>query len=439
MPSHRPPSPARSADLDREAAIVDLHREIVHFAGDLERFQIGAVNLSVGGVELSSAEDRRAALMKARAGELDALEAEVTAYVQEAGKPNRKFRKMAPKAMQRLASSFVGRPVLKNHDSWDVASRAGTITESKLVRTELEGGGVRYEIKQKFSIVKPWAQEGLLDGTLDALSISWLATDLIKCSFHETEIFTKCYCWPGDRLELGGGKPEHTVEWTYDGAEGTETSFVNVPAVVEASVDRVRALALSLDSSTLAGILGGARGPIPVPEKETMDPKLLAALGLPLTATAEEAAAKAAALAGTTDELTLARTKLATFEAAETTRKAAEVAEKLAADTKRVDVAIADLAAKGKIIPGGEGETALRNIAKRDMSSFEAQVADFSKAPSVTPVGRAAAGAAPVVSNVDDALAANPTLKGYLQAAGITKDQFEKFGMARLHETQTPA
>lgn len=425
---------AHPPTADRDRIIAELAREVARFDACAERF--GVVTLRAGGAELDAGEPRASALTRARAGELMELEVDVVAYVQMPGAPNRKHRRMAPKAMQKLASSFVGRPVLRDHAHDQVDARAGTIIASTLEREELADGGTRYTIRQTFSLVKQWAIVGVLDGTLDATSISWFATEPVKCSVHETEIFTDCYCFPGDRLEAKGGG-ETVVEWVYGGADGLETSFVNVPAVVETQVDRVRELALSLDSAGLAGILDTKK------ERTTMDPRLAAVLMLAATASIDDAIGAATRLnaerAQARDELAIAREKLATFEAADQARAEVERKKKIEADKLHIDEAIADLTAKGKLIPGGESETALRSIGARDLASFDAQVADYHKAPPVTPVGRGALPPAPPVTGADDALAANPTVKEYMKAAGITKEQFEKFGLPRLREIQTPA
>lgn len=402
-----------------------LRQQLAHLTFHTDGLaDVGAIRLFVDGVELR-AEQRADILASANRGEVAQLEVEVTAYVQKPKERNRKGVRVAPRQMGRFAASFVGLPVLRDHDHGSVDARAGTITESKVERVETPDG-TEYRIRQRAKLVKQWAIVGVLDGTLDRLSVSFGRTGDVLCSIHNTPIFQKCYCFPLDSDDKG-----RVVEWVYDGAEGRETSFVNVPAVVWTSVDSVKQLAEGLDLGAHLSMLGVKT---PTSKERKMD-KLIALLGLSATATETEIAAAVEKLKADTAALT----ERATISADQLKQAQAEVAVLSAklgtveAESKKahVDGAIANLISTGKLKPGSPSEAALRSMAARDLASFDAQVADLAAGPSVTPIGNPPVPPAPKnLSTVDEVLEANPHLKGWLKKAGITKEQFATHGLA---------
>jgi hypothetical protein len=434
------------------ARMTELRKQLstLHFSSD-GHAAVDEMSLFLGGVELR-AEDRGKVLARAIAGEITSLDVKVTSYVQRPKTPNRKFVRVRPGAMGRMARSFEGMPALVNHDHADVASRGGTIVASELERRDT-ADGTEYAVRQTWRLVKQWAIVGVLDGTLDRMSVSFMrdGTAPVVCSVHETPIFEKCYCWPGSLDDKG-----NPVEWIYTEAVGLEGSFVNVPAVAWTSVDSVKELAKGLDTASLTGILGLDVAPShPYPEK-TMDPRILAALALAVSCSVEDALAAIAKLFGDvaqkSDELTIAQGQLATAREAgkivppmliHVVNESIKPKVKLAANAsfddvissineKKVEESIAGLAAKGKLTLGGESEKALRSMSGRSMEQFDAQVADMLKSPSVTPAGAPAIPPGPAPSNVDEALSTSPEVRAYMKSAGITKEQFEKYGMPRL-------
>src|SRR5687768_3093478 len=113
-------------------------------------------------------------LEQLRAGKyLQPLIAEIVAFRQADGERNWNHVRFTPAALARLAASFNGRPLLRDHDQFDVRSIAGRVLETTL-STEDDGAQV---IRQTLEVIKPWAQEGILDGTIRNFSIGWHAND----------------------------------------------------------------------------------------------------------------------------------------------------------------------------------------------------------------------------------------------------------------------
>lgn len=386
--------------------------------------------LFVGGQQLNE-QGRLDTLKRLRDGDIIELELEAVTYIQRPT-PNRNFVRFDKKILTAFAKSFTGQPFLADHASYSLASRGGTILASKAEKTE-DGA----QFRQRLQLVKPWAVEGALDGTIDRFSIGWSRTAAVICSIHGGNVFRDCDCYPGAKAD---GKNEgKVVEFVFTGADGTEVSGVNVPAVVGTGIESITQLA-ALDRATLAGILGDETIATP-PERKNMDPKILAALNLPSNATADDVAAAIA-------KLNESRTVDAAVAANNAARLAAiEVEQKLARSTTRktlVDATVSRLVAAGKIKPLGDVEVALRSSASRDLaddrdpSLFLAQSKELlDSGARVTPVGTQlpAEGADPVLAHKPgvvldgkEYLASNPGTAGWLKRAGITQEQFEKHG-----------
>lgn len=351
------------------------------------------VELRAGGAKLADA-DRKALLERVRGGEHVELEFEARTYIQRET-PNRNFVRFKPSILKRLARSFVGVPFLRDHDKRSLTARGGTIVASELVQ-DTDGDAFHQTIR----VVKPWAAEGLLDGTIDRFSIGAAPTGDIICSAHKTPIFTKCFCFPGDKV----GDSDERVEFVITAAEGVETSAVNVPAVVGTGIKGVRA-ALEALAADAGGIV-----PSPPTEGQTMK-RLLVLLGL------SEAASEDAAVAAL-------EVKLAELRAA---REAATDLASLQAEldvlrASQVDHHIERLYAEGRLPikrdgkgdrVAGELETKLRNLAK--VVSLKAMLEVAESLPVVAPIG-------PRSLETALGVAGGPAPEANVAAAPITAD-----------------
>lgn len=384
---------------------------------------IGATLFSPGGGDIPIGDSvRRDLLQRLRAGEPIRVEMEAVTYLQgnpdsKAYRPNRNFVRFKPSILAAFARSFAGVPFLRDHGQRKLEDRGGTITASKL-----ETDGETLQIRQRFEIVKPWAVESALDGTLDRFSIGWSRTATVECSICMCD-WIDCAHWPGDRLEDG-----RIVELVFTGAEGVETSGVNVPAVLGTRIEAIQQLT-AIDPAELTDILE-AENDID-DEVIEMDPKILQALGLPATATVADVERE---IQSRNDRLTLEteRATTATAQAAQLAREAeTRAAAQIAAE---VEDTITRLITNGKIKPGSASENALRSTAKRDVEAFRAFANDLlSSGIQVTPVG------APLPALKQDPqpqpmtgpkqmLAERPELRRWLAKAGISEAQFEQHG-----------
>ena len=229
--------------------------------------------------------DRDRLVAELRAGRGPArLHVEAVVFRQDAA-PNRAFVRFKPAILRSLAKSFVGLPFLRDHEQRDLAAVGGSILVSEFHGAEGHG-----EIRQTLELVKPWAIEAALDGTMSRFSIAWNNISPAVCSECDAPLFRTpfgpmpgCTHMPGDELEVrGGGK--RFVETMIAAAEGVETSAVTVPAVRETSVESIRA-ALSLERSKFS------------PRKERPMSKLHTILGLAAEANDDSIAEGVAKLA----------------------------------------------------------------------------------------------------------------------------------------------
>lgn len=377
-----------------------------HLESEPQRFAIAQV-LSRGNRLAVGDAERKELLERVRAGEHVELEIEAVTYIQRET-PNRNFVRFKKQALRALATSGKGTPFLTNHDQCDVNSRGGTIVKSALVTN----GAGEAEIHQTLRLVKPWAVEGVLDGTIDRFSIGWRSTGAIVYRHNREVVEDWPRHWPGDEIETEDGTI--VVEWEFTSAELVETSAVNVPAVVGTGIAGFRA--------ALAAHLGGSPSEVHVVasgvvhdesprvrrsrfnealsrhQEDTMN-RLFKRLGLSADASEESVLAAvdkleqgikdandardAAALELKTERAAhdVTKTALAAFEKAEEDAKAA-----------KVDALIAKLYAEGKLVKAAgqpdEAEADLRSLAGLGIEKAERQAARMTVK---IPVGKQAA------------------------------------------------
>lgn len=182
-------------------------------------------------------DERTNMLVALRAGVyVPPLIATIIPFRQIEGESNAKFVRLTPRGLKR-APSWATKPFMRDHAQWDSLAVGGTILSSRLER---DGDAAIF--MQDVEVVKPWAQEGLLDGTILRFSIGWSPVDPREpfCSACGASMFTlECGHWPGQILETKKGPV--LVEMIYDDIEGDETSAVPLPAVADTGVEGIRA------------------------------------------------------------------------------------------------------------------------------------------------------------------------------------------------------
>ena len=375
--------------------------------------------------------DRAGLLQRLRAGEHIELEANITAFIQR-DTPNRNFVRIKPGALPMMSTSFRGQPFLRDHASYELDARGGTILDSTFKHNEDGSKAISMRVKA----VKPWAVEGLLDGTIDRFSIGFRRTGPVLCSLDEQPLYGRGCCdhWPGDLVD---GK---VCEALYTAAEGTEVSAVNVPAVVGTGIEAVRGLAGEFDGrAVLAAILGADFPPEIAPMKLPIF--LLAALSLGEEATADQATERAKALA---TDLATARTEEALLRArlseaqASVTSLTTQLATSAEAGRKTtIDQGIAKLygSRKLQVVVDGDNpvEKHLRAIGANDIKLFEARCAEIAAGPDVNPAGKLGELNKDVTKEErTGGTALTEDAKRWMRKAGLSEKEIEAHGTKHL-------
>lgn len=304
--------------------------------------------------DVLSEERRRELLSEVRQGVVHELVLDAVVYrqsmaprplpVSKVSEANHNFSTFRPEDLTSLARSFRGRQFLKDHDRRDLGSVGGFILESEALE---EGGWV--EFHQTLHLVKPWAVEAALDGTLRSFSISADPRDSsygglmrsLRCTACDGPFLsTDCPHMPGDRvrLEESGGSVIVEVQWK--NMTGAETSGVSFAAVDHTAITEIRAA------------LADEYRPLKAAGEDTMDLKeLRERLNLPEDAPVDDVLKAQSAM--------MAQTEI-DRRAAEVARDAAreELAARAAADAERTKLEVAaarsEALADGRLVPGDE-------------------------------------------------------------------------------------
>jgi hypothetical protein len=239
---------------------------------------VGETELAVSGKKLS-VNDRRELVERSRAGEQ--IELSLTARVSSdpveaiplpksaKKKANANFSRFDPEQIESFASSFKGRPFLRDHDRRDLRARGGTIKSSELRRTEKS-----LEFVQVLELVEPWAVQLALTGSLQTFSIGWDPKKSGWAGFKESAICSVCGesqlgfdCphLPGQEVKLDESGESVIVETLWRNVKGAETSAVSFPAVAKTGIE---------DFQTALSALKESR-----PEKRPVD-EILKVLGV---------------------------------------------------------------------------------------------------------------------------------------------------------------
>jgi hypothetical protein len=296
---------------------------------------------------------------------------------------NSLFVKFREQDLEKFAAGFTGRPMLRDHDRDDLLKRGGTITNSRIVETPKE-----FQLMQTMELVKPWAVEAVLDGTLETFSIGWdppsggrsAALSAITCTVCNSAMFvSNCPHMPGDEHKVASSGEIVIVEAEFKNPRGTEVSGVSFPAVQGTQVENVRE-ALSQKKIKPHG------------KMPRMNPETLKRLGLPPDASQDQIDSKVDALAAKGVKSTELETKLkaAELSAAENAKAIAEMKLEEKAKTQiqnetRLAAAKTKAIATGLWAPGSEREALFDEFAALGVDKAERYAASLNP---VTPVGQ---------------------------------------------------
>lgn len=345
------------------------------------------------GAPLSKA--RRDELLAAsRAGEVVKLELDAITFRQskaprplakrDAKHANANFVKFRDRDLTGFARGFRGRPMLRDHDRNDLLKRGGTIVASELRETASE-----FQLAQTLSLVKPWAVEAALDGTLQTFSIGWdppaggrrAVLEAISCTVCNASMFlSDCPHMPGDEHKVADTGETVIVEAEFRNPRAAEVSGVSFPAVRGTQVESVRAA------------LSEARSLKPPRKARRMNEETLRRLGLSADATQEQIDARIAELAAGAVRSKELETQLRAAELTASEREAElkriELEAKAAALTER-ETQLASIResaiATGLWSPGSEREKLFDDFAQLSVE----HAARYAKSLTpITPVGQ---------------------------------------------------
>ncbi len=339
------------------------------------------------------AEERDELLRQVRASELNSLELTIIATTErENPRPlpfrlrNRataNFTRFDIGEFDAFARSFAGGPFLRDHSAASV-DVGGEILESvpdKRRSTHL--------IRQRVRLVKQWALEDAIDGTMRAFSIGWGPSERglegfvrsAQCTVCDGPMFGRdsdCPHFPGEVVKLGTSNEKFIVELEWRSVVGRETSKVTFPAAAGTGI------AGGLQELTqLAEAIPELRrrtppkppGDSPVP----FSPEFLAKLGLPPDATVADVER---AMKAQTDQLAEAQAKADAAEE-EAARSAAEL--ETIENTRRSKVrsgAIED----GLMVDGSARATYFDKVAARSVDEA-AELVETWRGKPIIPVG----------------------------------------------------
>jgi len=169
-------------------------------------------------IDKLSLPNRAEILPKIESGELDHIDFKATTFKTAKNKNHYVFQ---DKDMEQFAASFEGQPFLRNHDTYDIDARDGTVIDSTL-----EG----QDFKQTVRLTTRRGMTDFVEGKIDRFSIGWFYDDVL-CSICNLSWFSyECSHRPGMTYKVGESKTEKMCELIFINPKGKETSAVNVPA-----------------------------------------------------------------------------------------------------------------------------------------------------------------------------------------------------------------
>lgn len=141
--------------------------------------------------------------------------------------PNANFVRFRDEDLDTFFNSFSSQPFLRNHNTYSIESRDGTIANS----ARQDGT----DLIQDINLTTSRGLLSFIEGQIDRFSIGWYWS-AITCSVCGNDWYDwrNCSHWPGRTYEIKGDDDKlHEVlcEVIFENPRGKETSAVNVPAV----------------------------------------------------------------------------------------------------------------------------------------------------------------------------------------------------------------
>lgn len=172
---------------------------------------------SIPVIEKIKVTNRAEMLAQIASGALEYIDFDACVFVYG---PNTNALTFNPDDLPAFAASFAGQPYLRNHDTWDIDARDGTITASVM-------DGDR--MKQTVRLTTRRGMTDYVEGKMDRFSIGWYKDDVLCTICNQSWYSAGCSHWPGREYDTAAGKK--TCLLLSVNPKGKETSAVNAPAV----------------------------------------------------------------------------------------------------------------------------------------------------------------------------------------------------------------
>lgn len=167
---------------------------------------------------------------KIESGEIDHLD--FPARVYRTDTKNKNPYQFKSEDLEEFAASFEGQLFLRNHDTYDIDSRDGTIIDSAL-----EGS----TFKQTIRLTTRRGMLDFIEGKIDRFSIGWYYDDVMCSICNLSYIGGECSHWAGRKYKVTETR-EEVCKLTFINPKGKETSAVNTPAVEGTGIDVLQEL-----------------------------------------------------------------------------------------------------------------------------------------------------------------------------------------------------
>jgi hypothetical protein len=194
-------------------------------------------------------------LPKIESGEIDHLDFQARVY--GTGKNHNPYV-FKDEDLHSFAGSFEGQPFLRNHDTYDIDARDGTIIDASL-----EGQA----FKQTIRLTTRRGMTDFIEGKIDRFSIGWFYDD-VMCSICKQSWFSaECRHWPGQTYKVDG--KDVMAMLIFINPKGKETSAVNTPAVEGTGITELQEYKLEVIGARPIGQAVTHAGKIPASNPKT--------------------------------------------------------------------------------------------------------------------------------------------------------------------------
>lgn len=207
--------------------------------------ELRVVEPATGALAALTPDLRRALKARLAAGELDELRFQAVTF--RAVYPNRNYLRFRDADLTDFAASYAGQPFLRDHETYQLDARGGTVTGCALA-----GNAFITDV----ALTAPPFIEAFLNGLIDRFSIGWFSKSVTCAVCGESWYSAQCNHWPGKTYTVKnpdtGRNRDVLCELIFEGPTGKEISAVNTPAVAGTGVRGMLAELVAVKQSRYA-------------------------------------------------------------------------------------------------------------------------------------------------------------------------------------------